>query len=396
MDKRSWRLCRSSNVAKEKTMNTTQSNNWLYWLGAGGLAYLVYRKLTQKPAWEMNARRSQDEDVEIPRSISPRLRPLYKKVLRLYEKGESPKNIAKKTGAHVGTVKKWLKESGVSESFLAGKTGPPRDDRLYEEALLQYVPGEPVPPLAEALGVSVSTVIRWMKEAGIYVPAPKSAGAPSRDESLYQEALRQYVPGEPVGPLAKSLGVSINTVIRWMKDADVYVPAPRGRKPPGRDKYLYQHLYEKALKLYIPGEPVSSLARELGVSRQTIVNWMKEAGVYVPVLRSRKTGRSPRMEHLFREALRQYVPGEPIPPLARELGVSDFALVSWLKEAGVYEPAPAGYSRDEQLYQDVLRRYIPGDPVPPLAKEFGVSVSTIIRWMKEAGVYVPARKGRKS
>lgn len=284
---------------------------WGFWMGVGFAAVQVFQKLTQKPAWEMNARKSKAETEA-----------LKARVLELYVPGEPVRPLARELGIPVATIRKWLKKAGI---YDPAPTGRYRDEERYQKVLERYVPGEQVRPLARELGIPVATIMRWLKEAGVYEPA--STKGSHRDEQLYQEVLRRYVPGEPVGPLAEDLGVHLDTVLKWLKDDGVYESAI------SRDERRYQ----EALRRYVPGEPVIPFAEDLGVHVTTVMRWLKDAGVYVPATKGRKV-----KEQLKREALRRYVPGEPVAPLARELGVTPSTIVRWLKDAVVYVPAPRG------------------------------------------------------
>lgn len=151
----------------------------------------------------------------------------------------------------------------------------PRNKHLYQEALKRYVPGRSASALARDLGVSAAGLVNWLKDAGVFEAASGGHQRSEREEKIRQEALRRYVPGESVRALAKDLGTSPPTLARWLKKAGLYVPAPTGRRPKKK-------LRQEALRRYVPGESVKALAKDLGVSRKTLVIWLKEDGVYEP------------------------------------------------------------------------------------------------------------------
>lgn len=50
---------------------------------------------------------------------------------------------------------------------------------------------------------------------------------------------------------------------------------------------------------------------------------------------------------LFERVLNLYVPGELVGPVAKKVGVTSAAVIAWMKEAGVYEPAPGGTATED-------------------------------------------------
>jgi transposase-like protein len=275
---------------------------WGFWIGMGLVAYRMYRVLRYNdpliqpryklpPAWQANS--------------STRTR------VRFHIKDLSPEEI----------------------------------EVLRHRAISLYEKGTSVLSLANYLGINKNTLTRWLKEAGVYEAAhPGRSGRSHRMEGLYRKALKSYVPGKPVGSLARDLGVSIRTIIDWMKEAGVYEPAPVGRQagvrmPFRRRAQTSTNKEKKRLLLeeYEPGMNISRLAEDIGVSYRTARNWLVEAGVYKPAPVGRPS--------LYREAIKRYVPGEPVAPLARDLGVDPTTIIDWMKKAGVYKPAPMGRPR---------------------------------------------------
>jgi len=220
---------------------------------------------------------------------------------------------------------------------------PEEVEALRQRAIELYEPGTNALALANYLGVNKGTLVKWLKEEGVYATGPMGRrGRSSRMEAVYQEALRRYVPGEPVTSLARDLSVDPTTIVDWMKSAGVYEPAPGGSAMDADEKR--EILFER----YEKGGNIKALAKELSIPRTTAMLWLKKAGKYKAGFMGRR-GRSPRMEALYQEALRLYVPGEPVAPLARELGVDPTTVIDWMKKAEVYEPAPPGSPKKKGL-----------------------------------------------
>lgn len=103
--------------------------------------------------------------------------------------------------------------------------------------------------------------------------------------------------------------------------------------------------------------------------------------------------RSQKMKRLYRHALAVYEPGTHIGPLARELGVTNQTLIRWMTEAGVYEPPPAGQPRTAP-YAKALSVYEPGMNVAALARELRVPYTKLLNFLKAEGVYVSTEEVR--
>jgi transposase-like protein len=344
---------------------------WGFWIGVGFAAVQVFQKLTQKPAWEMNAGRSKAE-----------MEALKARALEMYVPGEPLRSLAEALGVDDSTIYLWLKEAGV---YVPATKGRKVDEQLYQEALSRYVPGESVVPIAEDLGLGPLTIRRWMKKAGVYKPASTSRKLTEEQESLRHRVLEEYRPGINLSAFTRDIGVSRTTALQWLEKAGLYEPASQGktRKHVPVEKKIvpatHKQLYREALRRYVPGEPVAQLAKELGVSYPTVLRWLKKAGVY----------EMPR-KHLYQEAVCRHASGEPANVLAQEFGIPLSTVIHWLKKADIYDPIPrverGRVLRDELLYKEALCRYVPGEPVTQLAEELGVSYPTFIKWMKDAGV----------
>jgi len=227
-------------------------------------------------------------------------------------------------------------------------------DEKRARIIAYYEPGMNVSELARVFGVDTKTAIRWLEVEGVYVAGKMG---PRRDEDIFQKALSLYQPGEPVGPVARKIGVDPTTVIAWMKEAGIYEPAPRGfpvgKKQPARKRSLGPKrlaIRKYLTKHYEPEMSIPTLAKEFDLPASTVRRWLKEDGIYIPG----KSGRS-RDEELYQKALSLYRPGYPVGPVAKEVGVSMTTVINWAKEAGIYKPAPVGAQESRMSYRERYR-----------------------------------------
>lgn len=84
--------------------------------------------------------------------------------------------------------------------------------------------GATVPDVTRALGVPDGTVRKWAQRAGVALPVLRRD--PSAEE--FEAITRRVAAGERAAPVARDHGVSIHTVLRACRRAGVAV-APPGR-----------------------------------------------------------------------------------------------------------------------------------------------------------------------
>lgn len=207
--------------------------------------------------------------------------------------------------------------------------------------------------------------------AGLHKPRKGKPGpAPS---PVKEDLVAAYEPGMSISELARKFGVGSATADRWLKEAGVYVRV-----------YPFEKKRKGVLETYEPGMDIKELAKEFDVSEGTVRAWLKRAGLM----------RSTRTSTIREKIIRSYVPGMNVSELARKFNVLPGTAIGWLQEEGIYVPSKArgrkgrkGPKKDK--YEKVIRLYQPGMNVAELAREVGVHYTTIIRWLKESGMYEP-------
>ena len=138
--------------------------------------------------------------------------------------------------------------------------------RLYERERL--VPVE----IGERFGVSGRTVSGWLRQLGI-APRPQSERRRRHRPPAPAELRRRYVAeGLSTGRLAARYGVSVTTLTRWLEDAGI------SRRPSGRRSQAPAG--EKLRRLYqAEGLSTAQIGARYGVSQQTAHRWVRAAGV---------------------------------------------------------------------------------------------------------------------
>ncbi len=244
--------------------------------------------------------------------------------------------------------------------------------------------------LAEAYGVSVSTIGTWRRQSGYpnskapppcksaprSCPRPRSScKKPSGPTSLLEihPGLVDRLGREPDRKLAEVYGVSVNTIGRWRRKI---TPRHLRKSTPGRRSLLEIHPKLAELEDRLGREPDRELAEAYGVSITTIKNWRRKIG-YLKAPRS-PTRKAPRAHPELANRLGR----EPDRELAEVYKVSISTIKTWRRQAG-HPTAPRSPTRCGSPELDERLGTMP-DPV--LAAERGVSRQAIALQRKRRGI----------
>lgn len=178
-------------------------------------------------------------------------------------------------------------------------------DERKEKARQLRLEGKALKDIAATLAISVATASAYCRDA-----LPKGKNAPGAQKLRYAERFKKmYSDGMPIPEIAKVFGIPASTLFDWRREF--------GLKRNSRSRYMTDDMREhlgmkltrdktgvlklKAVRLYLDDElSTPEIAQQLGVSAQTIGQWLIKADV---VLRQRPTTRT-------RQKLRQANLGE--------------------------------------------------------------------------------------
>lgn len=237
---------------------------------------------------------------------------------------------------------------------------------------------------------------------GVTVRGPRKPVAAGRRPRSREPVLRpsadelrhQYIDEQRTLPdLAGEYRVDKSKVRNWLVEAGVTI---RSRADAGRRRQLTPPPAGRLGQLAGSGRTVPQLAADLGVSAQTVHRWLREAGVAPPrtTLKDRPRGASTQVERPPASQLRQlYVDQHlSVVAIADQLAVSTHLVRTWLLEAGIALGPPGGR-------RGVARPSHPLKPVPPreellrlreqqrwslarVAEHYQVHPSTAVRWCR--------------
>lgn len=132
------------------------------------------------------------------------------------------------------------------------------DDR--EEAIMSALQGVPIPTIAKELGVSESTIYRWMREGGHTAQAIKIR---------HRRAIDAYLEGEKVYDILDRFSMSTQTLYSLLKQYDV----------PYRHGTITDDEKQLIIDMYKAGAPLARIRKETGRALQSIYDTLEEHNV---------------------------------------------------------------------------------------------------------------------
>ena len=139
----------------------------------------------------------------------------------------------------------------------------------------------------------------------------------------------------------------------------------------------------KIVKDYLSGVKTGELARKHGIARTTVLGFVKRAGYDCrPIY-----GQSRVDEKIKNKIVKEYLSGVGTGELARKHGVSRTSVLNFVKSAG-YECYPIGGPPqiDEKTKNKIVNDYINGINVTDLSIKYGISRPSIYMILKKANI----------
>ncbi|WP_346047170.1 helix-turn-helix domain-containing protein [Actinomadura chokoriensis] len=200
----------------------------------------------------------------------------------------------------------------------------------------RYSAGESVPSIARRMGLTPRQVYRWMRHERVNRRPP---GGPAWDTFPIelQELREWYEAGETIRGLARELDVSPTTVKMRLAESGATL---RSREAPGSQRLELPVPSPVLRQRYEAGESLYDLAEELAVAIGTIRHRLLEAGTKMRPVGGPARSQPPELPVPVEQVLQRVEAGEPLHSLARELGVPLNTLRGQLEAAAKYDPPP--------------------------------------------------------
>ena len=170
---------------------------------------------------------------------------------------------------------------GVSRQYVHQVTGDiPRallHHPLQPEVLRLYQEGKSCVSIAKELAIKCNSVHRMVRKAGIN-RTPAEAGLLRRKSQEQSRVITElYQQGGSMADVAKNVGLSVNAVAKYIRQAGIARSPSAALTLVGHKKY--QHKREQAVDLYRQGYPCTEVATMLGVSCAFVLKYSKAAGL---------------------------------------------------------------------------------------------------------------------
>lgn len=203
---------------------------------------------------------------------------------------------------------------------------------LRHQAIQEYLAGEDLVTIGRRYGVSKSTVHRWVRDAGHPTRPPKVVNpvVPRRRggiPAISRDAVALYLTGSSSVAVGAAFGVTPATVLAWVRRLG-HSPRPCGPTPQPLSPWQME-----AVDMYLAGSHAWQVADHIGVAPNTVLTWVRRAGGPV---RSRGYGqvrRSPHPDAVRAAAVAAYRGGRTAAVLAADLGVSENTVLNWVRAA---------------------------------------------------------------
>jgi len=272
---------------------------------------------------------------------------------------------------------------------------PYRDEEWLREQYheLEKSQGE----LAELADATEKTIIRWMRKYGIESRSMSEAKSEG-DIHLYTdpEWLREqhWDQGRTLNEMGELAGVSGTTVRRWMDKHDIERRSNIEAQTDG-DRELYTDPDWLQEQYWDQERTVAEIGELTGVSETTIRRWMDRHNIETRSNSEAQTDGNvePLKDPVWLE--KQYWDRErTLIEIANELGVSDHAVISWMKRHGIERRDTTAsevqsngniepLKDPEWLRQQYAEKELSAGEI---GEKLGVSKTPVLKYMQEHGI----------
>jgi transposase len=160
----------------------------------------------------------------------------------------------------------------------------------------------------------------------------------------------------------------------------------------GNEKKL--RLKPEIIRLYQAGKSSLQIAKKFGLAGGTVRNWVRDWGVVLRTLNEATSLRhvGDRKSKHKNEIIRLYQAGRNTVQVGKNFGLTSSTIFIWLREWGIplrtrteaISLRQVG-NRKSKRKDEIILLYRAGKSADQIGKKFGLSESTILRWLREWG-----------
>jgi transposase-like protein len=163
----------------------------------------------------------------------------------LYLTGLSSRDIGKKHDISHSLVQRWVKSEGF-ELRSQKETVNRCDPHTKTACINQYLLGKSAQSVANIYGVDAGSVLNWLKESNLQI---RHRGIRKISDEIKSISVERYLSGEHSTDLSEEIGVSSSTILRWVCDSG-HKTRPRGTTTELICDYCGEHIvkYTSSIK----------------------------------------------------------------------------------------------------------------------------------------------------
>jgi len=257
--------------------------------------------------------------------------------------------------------------------------------------------GKSTTEIAEVCDVSQAAVWYWMEKHGVE-RAPGGSATHSANYHDREWLREQYWERECTQQeIADKCGVGLSTISRWMNKHGVPTRKTNDTDMFRSDTFNYRDKEWLREQYRGEGKTAGEIGDMCGVVRSTIARWMREHGIErrpmaTDVSRASRPNGADKLENENWLQEQYHTKGRSTVDIAGELGVSPNTISNWIESHGIEKKSlsDALQTPPEYKYQDEdwLRSKYRGEELraSEIAEGFDCTPSTIRRWMQKHGI----------
>ena len=331
--------------------------------------------------------RASDDPIPFTKRLTPQeLQKRREKIIELARSGLTYHQIADDLGIEKSYVSKWIQQYNrtTDNPVKINKEGQAEiNDGVKREIVHERKKGTKISEIVKKFGVSFTTVRRLLKKSGLTNP-PLSfhASLSDRDKEI-AELCRQ---GKTLADIAGHCGLAHAQVQyalrRYNRISDD--PIPIELFPV--DQKLFEQR-KKMLELSRSGSTYQQIADAVGVKINCVYSWIKKYNQTAQCPVEIRKEKRPTIDNEVRNGIiRERKKGTGLTVIAKKYGISYTTVRVVVKGAGLTRPQERRTPISDEVKNEIIQEYEKGMIISAIAKQLGVSATTVKKVLKKAGL----------
>ena len=335
--------------------------------------------------------RVSDNPIPLTQRLTPlELQERREKILELARSGLTYQEIADVLEIEKHVVSRWILQynSTAEHPVKIAKKNEETSDEVKSGVIQERKKGTTIAEIAKKFEISTTTVNSLLKKAGLTDPPQSLHDTLSDRDKEIAELFRQ---GKTLVEIAEHFGLAHTQVqhvlYRYNRISGVPIPIELFSAD--------QQLLEKMVELARSGSTYQEIADALGAKKNKVYAWINRynstAEHPVKVRKEKKPAVDEGVRNgIIRERKKRTI----IPVIAKQFGVSISSVNQVLKEAGLIRHQEKRAPITDEMRNGIIQEYKNGATISAITKQLGISVTTVREVLKKAGLFRPTQSLR--